>query len=65
MQLTRSGQTVPELPERAQKELDEALDTLMARQVCDAALDGAEECPLIRPCAFHERLPLESVGGDA
>ena len=44
------------LPRKAQRTLDEALDALMARQVCDAALDGALDCELPRPCAFHAEL---------
>ncbi len=43
----------------AQQELDRAIELLMERQVCDAALDGAAECPRPRPCAFHERLGHE------
>lgn len=51
---------------KAQQALEEALDALMARQVCDAALDGAVDCSLPRPCAFHAKLDAResrTVGG--
>ncbi len=41
------------LPGRAQRALDEALDALMATQVCDDALDGSVQCGHERPCVFH------------
>ena len=41
------------LSEKAQQALDEALEQLMATQVCDAALDGSERCSNEVPCQFH------------
>ena len=41
------------LSERAQRALEEALDALMAVQVCDEALDGSVQCGHEMPCVFH------------
>lgn len=42
------------LSDRAELALDEALDALMAAQVCDEALDGSEECGHEKTCVFHQ-----------